>query len=270
MSEKTKLGGEKDRNGKTKGTVCLPRYENYVFDLYGTLIDIRTDEEDMWAWKRMALFYRYQGAEYKAKELKKAYEKSVKQALKEAGDLEDSRGGSMENPEADRRGQDAGEPEDTAEIRIEKVFRKLYEDKGILPEEQLVAETCRIFRIVTTRKLKLFPGVKKGLRRLRQEGVRLYILSNAQRAFTESELRIFGLEKYFDGIVLSSDVGVKKPDRRIFDHLIETYRLDPARTLMTGDDRRCDIEGAGKAGMDSCLVGQGKHSVSHRKKSKHL
>lgn len=209
------------------------KYENYVFDLYGTLIDIRTDEEDRWAWKRAALFYRYQGADYKAKGLKKAYEKAVKKALEESA---------------------AGGPLDTAEIRIEEVFRKLYEEKRVCPEEQVIRDTCRMFRIVTTRRLKLFPGVEEELRRLKEAGAGLYILSNAQRAFTENELRIFGLESWFDGIVLSSDRGVKKPDRRFFDYLIWTYHLNPARTLMAGDDLRCDVEGAREAGMDGFLV----------------
>ncbi len=218
------------------------RIENYVFDLYGTLIDIRTDEEDIWAWKRLALFYRYQGADYKAKELKKAYEKAVQEALRESA---------SENKES----------LDTAEIRIEEIFRKLYEDKEVEPEEGLVFDTCRMFRIVTTRRIKLFPGVKKSLQGLKDGGARLYLLSNAQRAFTEKELEMFGLEKYFDGIVLSSDRGVKKPGRKFFDYLIETYHLDSARTLMIGDDRRCDIEGAVKAGMDGFFVGQGKQRV---------
>lgn len=221
------------------------RIENYVFDLYGTLIDIRTDEEDIWAWKRLALFYRYQGADYKAKELKKAYEKAVQEALRESA---------SENKES-------LDVADTAEIRIEEIFRKLYEDKGVKPEEELVFDTCRMFRIVTTRRIKLFPEVKKSLQRLKDGGARLYLLSNAQRAFTEKELEMFGLEKYFDGIVLSSDRGVKKPSRKFFDYLIETYHLDPARTLMIGDDRRCDIEGAGNVGMDGFFVGQGKQRV---------
>lgn len=33
------------------------KYDNYVFDLYGTLIDIRTDENDLKAWEKMARFY---------------------------------------------------------------------------------------------------------------------------------------------------------------------------------------------------------------------
>ena len=37
-------------------------YENYVFDLYGTLVDINTDEGKNSLWKQMSIFYGYYGA----------------------------------------------------------------------------------------------------------------------------------------------------------------------------------------------------------------
>ena len=53
-------------------------YEVYVFDLYGTLVDIHTDENDKKVWESLRLFYGYYGAKYKARELQKAYERLVK------------------------------------------------------------------------------------------------------------------------------------------------------------------------------------------------
>ena len=220
------------------------RYDNYIFDLYGTLIDIRTDEEDISAWEKMALLYRYRGADYRAEELRKAYVSAVHDALE----------ASWAEHGGDIPGNRCAGREDTAEIRIETVFRRLYEDRGVCPEEELVLWTCRIFRIVTTVFIRLFPRVKERLRRLRESGARVYLLTNAQRVFTENELRIFGLEEYFDGILMSSDVYFKKPDRRFYQRLIDTYGLDPARCLMSGDDAVCDVAGARNAGMDGFLV----------------
>ncbi|MFR2512747.1 MAG: hypothetical protein ACLS9K_13090, partial [Lachnospira eligens] len=39
-------------------------YKNYVFDLYGTLVDIHTDEEQELLWEKLALFYGYYDAVY--------------------------------------------------------------------------------------------------------------------------------------------------------------------------------------------------------------
>ena len=53
-------------------------YDNYIFDLYGTLVDIHTDESDTAIWEKLAMFYGYYGALYEAKELKERYETLVK------------------------------------------------------------------------------------------------------------------------------------------------------------------------------------------------
>ena len=247
-------------------------YDNYIFDLYGTLIDIRTDEEDINVWEKMALLYWYHGADYGAEELREAYVTAVCEAL-DASWAEHSGGvrsrfiSAQAAGEITQRRGSAGKvfrETDTSEIRIEAVFRRLYADKGVCPDEELVLWTCRIFRIVTTVYIRLFPRVKERLRRLRENGARVYLLTNAQRVFTENELRIFGLEPYFDGILMSSDVYFKKPDRRFYQRLIDTYGLDPSRCLMSGDDAVCDVEGARNAGMDGFLV-KHKHTSMRRR-----
>lgn len=48
-------------------------YETCIFDLYGTLVDIRTDEEKPGLWEKLALFYAYYGAQYKPDELRNSY-----------------------------------------------------------------------------------------------------------------------------------------------------------------------------------------------------
>ena len=52
-------------------------YKNILFDLYGTLIDIRTNEDKPELWANIALLYGYKGAVYTADELKSDYEKYV-------------------------------------------------------------------------------------------------------------------------------------------------------------------------------------------------
>ena len=54
------------------------QYQNYIFDFYGTLVDIVTDEEDMMLWQQMAAIYAAYGADYSAKELKANYDELIK------------------------------------------------------------------------------------------------------------------------------------------------------------------------------------------------
>ena len=51
-------------------------YKNYIFDLYGTLVDINTDENKSELWDKLSLFYSLKGAKYDAKELKNLYSES--------------------------------------------------------------------------------------------------------------------------------------------------------------------------------------------------
>ena len=57
-------------------------FKNYIFDLYGTLIDINTDEWSDDLWEKMALFYSYKGAKYTGKEFHKEYNRLCKEENK--------------------------------------------------------------------------------------------------------------------------------------------------------------------------------------------
>ena len=64
---------------KKNESAKLPmNYDTYVFDLYGTLVDIHTEEGDRILWEKLALFYGYYDALYDWEELKNAYENKVR------------------------------------------------------------------------------------------------------------------------------------------------------------------------------------------------
>ena len=52
-------------------------YENYVFDLYGTLVDIHTEEDLDLVWEKLSLFYGYYDAHYTPEELKQEYQNQI-------------------------------------------------------------------------------------------------------------------------------------------------------------------------------------------------
>ena len=100
----------------------------------------------------------------------------------------------------------------------------------------------------------MYPKVPEALTTLRNKGYRLWLLSNAQRIFTEYEIRHLKLEQYFDGIYLSSDFACRKPDIRFFKALLEEQKLEPSRCLMIGNDRDTDISGAKHAGLSTLYM----------------
>lgn len=112
----------------------------------------------------------------------------------------------------------------------------------------------KFFRTLSRQLLVVYDGVKDTLKELHHRGKHLYLLSNAQSDFTRPELEIMGLTEFFDGILISSEEGCKKPCPAFFRRLIERYDLDPARCLMTGNEENSDIAGACYVGMDSLYL----------------
>lgn len=102
-------------------------YDNYVFDLYGTLVDIHTEENDAKVWEKLSLFYGFYGALYDPQELQESY-----LAL-------------IQSKETDLKGELEKEShyahEAFPEIRIEEVFKELYAKKGIKADDALAVHT---------------------------------------------------------------------------------------------------------------------------------
>ncbi len=201
------------------------KYENYIFDLYGTLIDIHTEEGERKLWKALAKFYRAHGAFYFAGAIQRGYLKYVREEL-----------------------------EKSEEIQVEKVFSKLFAKKGIEADDALIAETCRFFRDTSTYHLRLYEWSLPILQTLKENGKKVYLLSNAQRSFTYHEMEKLNIVKYFDAIYISSDYGVKKPNPKFFEILIEKEGADVKESLFLGNDQTCDILGAQGVGMDTWYV----------------
>ncbi len=207
-------------------------YRDLVFDLYGTLVDIHT-EENAWVWEKTALYFRFYGANYSGAELEADFRR-----------------------ELSRREAQAGQSyECFPDIPVEQVMGKLLQDRGIEENaEALGFQGAQLFRICSIEYLRLYPHVREALRMLRSNGCRLWLLSNAQRTFTAYELRALGIEDLFDGIYISSDYGCRKPDLRFFQALLEEQGLDPRECLMIGNDRNTDIAGAAAVGMDTLYM----------------
>ena len=211
-------------------------YQTCIFDLYGTLVDIHTEEDQAELWEKLAMFYGYYGAVYEGSELQKAYLRIVRTLQKGEEQL--------------RRDSHESFPE----IQIEQVFAELFREKGVHAEGKLPVYAGQFFRILSTEYLRLYEGTKEMLERLRRAGKRIYLLSNAQRIFTEYEMKLLGIDGYFDGIFISSDYPYRKPDVRFFYDLLETYGIVRDTAVMIGNDGICDIEGAKRAGLHTLYV----------------
>jgi 2-haloacid dehalogenase len=90
------------------------------------------------------------------------------------------------------------------------------------------------------------------LEELDARGVGLYALSNWAAETFATTRHLFPFLARFDGLVISGELGLAKPDPRIFAHLLDAHALD-ARELLFVDDKEKNVAAARAAGMDGVV-----------------
>ena len=156
---------------ETKGGLFTEK-RSFFFDLYGTLVDVRTDEKMPSLWRGMARYCSLGGAAYAPSELRTRY---LALCAQETAALV----------------QKSGLPEREVEIELRRVFRRLYAEKGVRVSAARLNDTAIAFRALSyTRTPRLIPGARRTLDELRRRGAKLFLLSNAQSCFTVPELRL--------------------------------------------------------------------------------
>jgi putative hydrolase of the HAD superfamily len=79
--------------------------------------------------------------------------------------------------------------------------------------------------------------------------VKLGILTNGRSDLQRSVVKALGFAPLVSAIVVSEEVGCRKPQREIFDIALALVASAPQESIMVGDDPMADIEGASNAGM---------------------
>ena len=90
------------------------------------------------------------------------------------------------------------------------------------------------------------PGNVNVLAELRATNVRLVALSNWSAEMFPVALARFDFLAWFEGVVISGEVGVNKPDRRIFERLAQRFGIEPGTAVFV-DDSVANIEAACQA-----------------------
>ena len=208
-------------------------YKNIIFDIYGTMIDVWTDEGDIATWQAIAPLLDFYGAKLLPEQVKVMFFEGCQKQL-----------------------ANGKKRHDYPEIDVAKVFYDILASQGI-KNKATAKFVTQAFRVASTKKLQLFDGVIETLTKLKQSGKKLYVLSNAQASFTKNELAKLGLPKFFSGIVLSSNYGIAKPSTQFFDVVVDKYHLDKSKSIYIGNDLNSDIWGANNANMHCIWLNTG-------------
>jgi len=200
-----------------------------VFDLYGTLVNIRTDESSPELYFELSKFLSYNKVHVAPDELKDTYQEKVRLQI------ERSR-------------------EKYPDVNVLKVFQEIVHERSeARAEPRLASHAARLFRSLSRKWFEPFPGVYGLLERLRDR-YPLALLSDAQRCYTEPEIEALKLGWFFDHVFLSSDYGYRKPDARYFMLALTALGVRPPEAVYVGDNAFRDLYGAKEAGMKAVLV----------------
>ncbi len=205
------------------------KIDGIIFDINGTLVDIRTDEGNEEIYRAISHFLTYQGIHLHRGEVRDAYCRIMDQQRKTCGE---------EHPEFDA-------------VEIWREFLRQYPANASIPQEKLRHMPCflaEMYRGISRTRLQLYPEVKEVLREV-QSRFRLAAVSDGQSVWAVPEMKALEIESHFSPVVISGDCGFRKPDRRLFEAALAGLRLDPEHVLFVGNDMYRDIFGAHRMGM---------------------
>ena len=100
----------------------------------------------------------------------------------------------------------------------------------------------------------LVPDAIATLEYLRGRGIRLALITNGGAEMQRAKIQRFGLEPFFDSILIEGEFGFGKPDIRLFTHTLERLKTRAEDAWMVGDDLERDISPCRALGIYSVWV----------------
>ena len=145
------------------------------------------------------------------------------------------------------------------------VFEKTIQTKKWENESEAYSKLCRVFRIRPTdkninfliearnkviKRPKLYVNSIPMIKRLKKLGFKIGIISNSS-IFAIERFEKLGLLKYIDYPLFSYDVGVVKPNLKIYRKMLEKSGFKPGEVLMIGDNYEHDVVAPKKLGLNA-------------------
>lgn len=115
---------------------------------------------------------------------------------------------------------------------------------------------------LSPQKNELLPNAKDTLEFLYKK-FKLHIITNGFKEVQFIKLKNSGIDKFFTHVITSEEVGVQKPDRRIFEFALQKTGAKAENSIMIGDDLKVDVDGAMKVGMDQVFFNVNSSTTIH-------
>jgi putative hydrolase of the HAD superfamily len=134
-----------------------------------------------------------------------------------------------------------------------EITRQSLKDLGVEPPKNL-EHLCQQNTTHYAEDIELLDGATTLLHFLQQKTLPLALITNGPADMQRATLQKVSIEKYFKAILVSGELGIRKPARGIFQLACERLQVQPEDCLMIGDHLSADIEGAKSMGMQTAWL----------------
>ena len=137
------------------------------------------------------------------------------------------------------------------ELDLALVFRETLSGVGFDLPDDVMAHVIQLDHSAYSNSMAVEPEVLGTLEELRRAGYRMGVVSNVSLLpdLMRADIDRLGIGPLLDAAVFSSEVGLRKPDPRIFTEALDRLGVGPAETAFVGDRLLDDVGGAQAMGM---------------------
>ena len=116
-------------------------------------------------------------------------------------------------------------------------------------DESLADRIIEKYAVVREKNISFFPHAEETLQKIKKLGTTLALVINGESRSQRSKIDRFDLTRFFDVILIEGEVGVGKPDPKVFSKALEEMKQNHSDVWFVGDDLERDVAGPQKLGI---------------------
>ncbi len=141
-------------------------------------------------------------------------------------------------------------------IESDKAFEKFLEEQGF-KDEKILAAGIQAYLEEKRKFLKPYPKVKQTLGKLKKQGLKLAIVTDAPKLKAYQRIISLGIDNYFNFVIGKEDTGKVKASLEPLKLALKKLVLKPEEVILVGDSIERDIKPAKKLGIKTVLAKYG-------------
>ncbi|MDH7509041.1 MAG: HAD-IA family hydrolase [Methanomassiliicoccales archaeon] len=143
------------------------------------------------------------------------------------------------------------------EVPLSDVLDRCFHRYGCDGDDDLMDKALHAFYETLLENRQLIPGAKEMLDKVHARGYAIGLISDVAwglpSEFPLRDMRYYGIDQYFDDLIFSTDVGLRKPNPKIFKMALSNLDARPDEAMFIGNSLQADIKGAKGVGMVAIL-----------------